>query len=138
MKALHERTQNLQAESVAADLAARIAGIFGSGALHSCKGTRHRPAPGRVVPRRRLGEYLARFSGDAGVLRRDSVHAARADTGPGAGGAVLGRLIRLDPFSPARLPRLGVLLARLRKPRLRLIGAQYRAVSASCPDGLQP
>jgi len=28
MKALHERTQNLQAESVAADLAARIAGIF--------------------------------------------------------------------------------------------------------------
>src|SRR5712672_575565 len=28
MKALHERTQNLQAESLAAGLAARIAGIF--------------------------------------------------------------------------------------------------------------
>lgn len=28
MKALHDRTQNLQAQSVAADLAARIAGIF--------------------------------------------------------------------------------------------------------------
>src|SRR6266852_930940 len=92
MKALHERTQNLQAESVAADLAARIAGIFGSGALHAYKGTRHRPAPGRIVPRRRLGEYLARFSGDAGVLRRDSVHAARAD----------GRAARGDR-SPTRL-----------------------------------
>jgi len=38
---------------------------------------------------------------------------------PGAGGAVLGRLIRLDQFSTARLPRLGVLLTRVRKPRAR-------------------
>src|SRR5207247_9547134 len=28
MKALHDRTQNLQAQSVATDLAARVAGIF--------------------------------------------------------------------------------------------------------------